>query len=273
MQEQSGWRMNNIGGANVVILKRPTVEEAESDHESHTYPVTAATRSQKKNLEAKKFQPTSRITKPAGRNSERPIANQVLRNQNRLNNRTMPSLSLSPPPSEDEEMEDSVTVRGNSYGMRGALHPGQDKQVQFESQDDGVYDRPPIPSPHYQRKAPPPPKLQETTEMEVDRLLAKETIPIKMAEGKDRFQVGAFLDTPVTLPIWQLLDRSPQLRVQLARAIASSRPTKRGKKSAGPNSVGAAATASKSWTPPAIETMAHEDEEVICLYIDAWIGK
>ncbi len=94
-----------------------------------------------------------------------------------------------------------------------------------------------------------------------------------MAEGKDRFQVGAFLDTPVTLPMWQLLDRSPQLRVQLARAMASSRPTKRGKKSAGLNPVGAAATASKSWAPPAIETMAHEDEEVICLYIDAWIGK
>ena len=47
-----------------------------------------------------------------------------------------------------------------------------------------------------------------------------------MAESKDRFQVDAFLDTPITLPIWQLLDRSPQLRVQLARAMASSRPKK-----------------------------------------------
>lgn len=109
--------------------------------------------------------------------------------------------------------------------------------------------------------------------MEVDRLIAKETIPIKMAEDKDRFQVGAFLDTPVTLPMWPLLDRSPQLRVQLARAMASSRPTKREKKSTRSNPVGAAATASKSWTPPVIETIAHEDEEVICLYIDAWIRK
>ena len=55
--------------------------------------------------------------------------------------------------------------------------------------------------------------------------------------------------------------------------MALSRPTKRGKKSAGSNSVDAIATASKSWTPPTIETMAHEDEEVICLYIDAWIGE
>ena len=45
--------------------------------------------------------------------------------------------------------------------------------------------------------------------MEADQLVAKETIPIRMAEGKNRFQVGAFFDTPVTLPMWQLLDRSP----------------------------------------------------------------
>lgn len=82
-----------------------------------------------------------------------------------------------------------------------------------------------------------------------------------MAEGKGRFQVGAFLDAPVTLPIWQLLDRSPQLIVQLARAMAPSRPTKRGKKSNAPNPAGTAATASKFWTPPAIGTIAHEDEE------------
>ena len=92
-----------------------------------------------------------------------------------------------------------------------------------------------------------------------------------MAEGKSRFQVGALLDTPVTLPMWLLLDRSPQLRVQLARAMASFRPTRRGKKFAGPNPFGTAAATSKFWTPPVIETVAHKDEEVICLYIDAWI--
>ena len=66
-----------------------------------------------------------------------------------------------------------------------------------------------------------------------------------MAEEKSRFQVGAFLNTPVTLPIWQLLDRLPQLRVQLACAMASSWPTRRGKKSAGPDQVGTVAAASK----------------------------
>lgn len=37
--------------------------------------------------------------------------------------------------------------------------------------------------------------------------------------------------------------------------------------------VGAAATASKLWALLAIETRAHNDEEVICLYIDTWIRK
>lgn len=83
----------------------------------------------------------SHIIQLAGNNSERPIANQVLQNKGRL--RAMQSLSFFPPPSKDEEMEDSITVRGSgSYGMRGALPPGQDKQVQFKTQDDGIYDRP-----------------------------------------------------------------------------------------------------------------------------------
>lgn len=53
--------------------------------------------------------------------------------------------------------------------------------------------------------------------------------------------------------------------------MASSQPTKRGKKLAAQNSVGTAATVSKFWTPPVIETVAYKDEKVICLYIDTWI--
>lgn len=102
-----------------------------------------------------------------------------------MNNKTIRSPSLSPSPSKDEEIEDSVTVRDNSYRIRGTLHLGQDKQVQFENQDDRVYDRPPFP--HYQRKTPPSPKSQETTKIEGDQLAAKETIPIKILKGKNRF--------------------------------------------------------------------------------------
>lgn len=45
--------MNNIGGANVVILKRPMIEEAEVNDKNYTYPVTAATQSQNKTLRPK----------------------------------------------------------------------------------------------------------------------------------------------------------------------------------------------------------------------------
>lgn len=80
-------------------------------------------------------------------------------------------------------MGDSATIRGDSYGMRGALPPGQDKQVQFVDQDDGVYDQP-IPQ-HYQRKTPPPPRPQEAAKTQDNQAVSKETIPIKMAEEKD----------------------------------------------------------------------------------------
>lgn len=54
----------------------------------------------------------------------------------------------------------------------------------------------------------------------------KETVAINMAKNKSRFQILQFLDAPVTMPIWQLLDHLPQVRAQLARAIASSKPSR-----------------------------------------------
>lgn len=55
--------------------------------------------------------------------------------------------------------------------------------------------------------------------------------------------------------------------------MAFFQSTKRRKKSARFNPVGIAAMAFKSWAPPAIGTMVHKDEEVICLYINAQIRK
>ena len=256
-EEQGGRRMNNIGSANVVILKRPVVEEADNSLEYyHTYPITALTRSHKsvptKVSEPKNSWPTSRVTKPAARNVERPLAQQASRNLERLNERTAWTPSPSPPPPEDEEINDTATIRGDSYSMRGALPLGQDRQVQFVDQDDGVHDQP-IPQ-YYQKNIPPLPRLQEAAKTQ------DETFPIKMAEGKDRFQVGSFLETPVPLPMWQRLDKSPRSKLQLARAIASSWLPKREERPAGLNLAGIAAVASKSWTPPAIETIAHKDK-------------
>ncbi len=101
-------------------------------------------------------------------------------------------------------MEDSVIVKVDSNVMRGALYFANGKQVQCENHDDKVHDRPTLR--YYQQKTPLPPHPQKIAKIEADQLVAKETILIRMAEGQNRFQVGAFLDTLVTLPIWQLLD-------------------------------------------------------------------
>lgn len=63
--------MNNIGAANIVILKQCIIKEVDNNLEDHIYPVTAATQSQRNNLETKKFQLISQIIKPAGKNSEK----------------------------------------------------------------------------------------------------------------------------------------------------------------------------------------------------------
>lgn len=102
-----------------------------------------------------------------------------------------------------------------------------------------------------QTRLPKPPKIDAAT---------KETVPINMAKNKDRFTVEGFLGSEVTLPIWQLLDRSPQIRAQLARAMASCKPTKRGKRPAASAAVVG---------PPKVATEAHEDEDVTCLYLEA----
>lgn len=114
----------------------------------------------------------------------------------------------------------------------------------------------------------------KTTKVESNWLVYKITISIKIAESKDRFQVDVlFNNILVTLFIWQFLDQSPQLKILLACAIASSWSSQSGMKSARLNFVGATAMASKSWAPPAIETMVQKDEEVIYLHINVWIGK
>ena len=46
-QEQAGQKMNNMGGANVVILKQPTIEEVKDELDNQpTCPITAVTQSE-----------------------------------------------------------------------------------------------------------------------------------------------------------------------------------------------------------------------------------
>lgn len=109
----------------MVILNLPTTEETKDSHENYTYLITAITQSQKsappKVPGSRNSQPSSRVTKLVGRNSVRSLQHHMSRNLDRLNKRTMRSPFFFPPPPEDEEMEDSAMIRGDSYGMRGAL--------------------------------------------------------------------------------------------------------------------------------------------------------
>ena len=164
-----------------LFLARPA-----ADHSAHTpiitpfqYPITTFTQSHKSAptqvSRPQDFWPTSRLTRPAVRSVEKQLVQQASQHLERLSEKTARPPSLSPPPPEDDEMEDSTTIKGDSYEMKGALHPGQDRQVQFEDQNDGVYDRPT--AQHYQRKTS---KAQEVAEIQFGRSLTKETIPIEM---------------------------------------------------------------------------------------------
>lgn len=103
-----------------------------------------------------------------------------------------------------------VTMIGNKYGMSGALPSIQDKWVQFEEEDDGVQDISEFR--YYQKKISPPPRPQETAKT------PKQISPSQKKHSLSKWQnVKTFLNTPVTLPMWQLLDRSPQMRIQIFR--------------------------------------------------------
>lgn len=137
---------------------------------------------------------------------------------------------------------------------------------------------------------PPPPPVREVYVPIFDKAVAlppniqrkivatqvgdKDTTPINMAKDRSRFHVSSVLDTMVQLPLYQLLDRSPQIRTQLARAMASSKPAKRGGKKT-VNEAHAAVVIPSETNPlfPAITTLAHDDNDVTCLYIEAWIGE
>ncbi|MCJ1345226.1 hypothetical protein MMC31_003432, partial [Peltigera leucophlebia] len=142
----------------------------------------------------KVLQPTLQITKPVTRIAEKPPVQEASWNLERLNKQTARLLPPSPLPEDDDEMEDSETGRGDSYGLRGVIYPGKDKHIQFEEQDDGAHDQPPsLPRPEQAEK------VQD-----------------------DRFHTESSLETPAPFHTWQRLDRLPQSKVQPPQAIALS---------------------------------------------------
>lgn len=92
------------------------LKKTESDYKNYIYPVTTTIWSQKKNLEARKFQLISNVTRPSWKNSEKLIRNQVLQNKDWL--RAVQSPSHLPLSSKDEDIEENVIMKDNSsYGI------------------------------------------------------------------------------------------------------------------------------------------------------------
>lgn len=131
----------------------------------------------------KNFLPTLQVIKPVRRNSRSLLANQTLKNLDRFNKRAMRSSSFFLSPLKDNNIEDTVTIISNKYKIKSALPPNQDKQVQFEEEKNGVYD---ILEPKYYQK---------------------KTFPSQ--KDINWFQLAAFLNTLVTLLIWQFLNWLP----------------------------------------------------------------
>ena len=44
-------------------------------------------------------------------------------------------------PLENDKIEGRITIKVDSHRIKNVLHPGQDRQVQFENKNNGVYNR------------------------------------------------------------------------------------------------------------------------------------
>ena len=251
--EQDSQRMNNIGMANMVILKRPREEEVKSDYAD---PATVTN--------SEKLAPT-KISKPK---DPWPTLLVMEPSVKRIASVPLPFIPLS----KDDDMERSTVVTGCRYEMGGVSSLSQEKRIQLDEENYKVSD---VAEPmRCQEETLSLPKWQEVADVKTDCSGTKESIPTIMGKGKTRFQVESFHETPVPLPVWQRLDQLPQSKVQLTRAIASSWDFTREEKLAGPTLLGTAAVAAKSYTPPALKPIAHKDKEGYNrLLLKRWTGK
>lgn len=118
--EQGSQKINNIGRANMVILKRLR----EKIRSNYTYPVTA-TKSQKlvptKISKLKIFRPTSLVME---------LLPKIIAS----------ILSLFLPISKDDNMKNSVIVHGCRYKLGGVSFLSKEKHIQFDKEDDKIFD-------------------------------------------------------------------------------------------------------------------------------------
>ena len=94
--------------------------------------------------------------------------------------------------------------------------------------------------------------------------------PINWMWGQKQYSLqDALNDVTPKISFPQLLDVSPRLHRELAELLRSSVPRVRKKGKVLPPTGGVALAKDT----PVILTEAHGDDEVNCLYIDAWVGK
>ena len=96
--------------------------------------------------------------------------------------------------------------------------------------------------------------------------------PINWMQGQKQYSLqDALNDVTPKISFPQLLDVSPRLRRELAELLRSSVPRVR-KKGKGKTTQASTDMVGVVKHTPLIMTEAHDDGEVNCLYIDAWIG-
>lgn len=97
-----------------------------------------------------------------------------------------------------------------------------------------------------------------------------DTIPINIVGNQPRFNIHDFLlNMPVTLPVYQLLDRSPQIRAQMAKQLQSSQLARRAKKT---TVLTEDTVVQARSTVKIIDEGFDEDAKVTCLYIEAHVN-
>lgn len=120
-----------------------------------------------------------------------------------------------------------------------------------------------------QSQAEPPAALRQGATKKAPREV-KPVPPINWMRGQKQYSLqDALIDVTPKISFPQLLDVSPRLRRELAELLRSSIPRarKQGKASVPVGNIALAKNTS------VMLTEAHGDDEVNCLYIDAWIGK
>lgn len=120
MLEVSGQKINNIGGINIIILKKSIVKQVDSNYESYNYLVTIIIWSQKKIWKLKNFNIYFALSNQLKKIQKN--LSQIKYHKTKTDSELCNLFSFFLPLSKDEKIEDSVIMRDNSsYEIKSTL--------------------------------------------------------------------------------------------------------------------------------------------------------